>query len=161
MTSPHRQRRLIHILVGAVVLALVVWGLVALLSHAPTASIASEAALPTIQLDGQTIHVTIASTDASRELGLGGRTGLAPDEGMLFVFRQDGLYQFWMKDMRFSIDILWLTADGKVIYIVPNLSPSTYPQAFGPAAQARYVLELSAGYAAAHGVKVGDVVQLQ
>ena len=113
----------------------------------------------TVQLDGQTINVTIASTDAERQLGLGGRSGLAPDEGMLFVFQSDGEYGFWMKDMQFSIDMVWISADKKIVYMAQNVSPDTYPEDFVPTAPARYVLELPAGYATAHNVKVGDSVQ--
>jgi len=79
---------------------------------------------------------------------------------MLFVFPEDGKYAFWMKDMRFSIDILWLSADGRVVYMALNVSPDTYPQVFRPDVPARYVLELPAGYAKAHAVRIGDIVRL-
>lgn len=115
---------------------------------------------PTVVLAGETVRVTIADTEAKREQGLSGRQGLAPHEGMLFIFQKDDRYAFWMKDMLFSIDILWLSADGTVVYIAPSVSPDTYPQAFVSSTPARYVLELPAGYAAAHGVKLGDKVQL-
>ncbi|MDO8575927.1 MAG: DUF192 domain-containing protein, partial [bacterium] len=85
---------------------------------------------------------------------------LAADEGMLFVSPEDGGHAFWMKDMLFPIDILWISADGRVVYMAENVSPDTYPQSFRPDAPARYVLELPAGYAGAHGVSVGDVVRL-
>jgi uncharacterized membrane protein (UPF0127 family) len=119
----------------------------------------SQNGLRTIMLDGQTIRVSIADTDAARQLGLGGRAGLAPDEGMLFIFPQDGVYSFWMKDMRFSIDMIWLSSGGAVTYMAQNVSPDTYPKAFGPNTPARYVLELPAGYAKEHTVKIGDIAQ--
>ena len=114
----------------------------------------------TLQLGGQTIHISVAASESVRQQGLSGRTGLAADEGMLFVFPEDGKYAFWMKDMRFSIDILWLSADGRVVYMALNVSPDTYPQVFRPDVPARYVLELPAGYAKAHAVRVGDIVRL-
>ena len=114
----------------------------------------------TITLDGNTIHVSVADTLESRARGLGGREGLAPDEGMLFIFPKDGDYAFWMKDMRFSIDILWLSVDGEVIYSIENLSPATYPRSFVSQRPARYVLELPTGYVEAHRVKEGDIVRL-
>ena len=114
----------------------------------------------TIQLDGNTIRVEVADNDTTRELGLGGHAPLASDQGMLFVFPQDGVLKFWMKGMTFSLDIIWLQDDGTISYIAQNLSPATYPQAFGPDTQARYVLEVNAGYAKANGVKTGDKVQL-
>jgi uncharacterized membrane protein (UPF0127 family) len=114
----------------------------------------------TIQLKGSTIRVTVAVTPAEREQGLSGRPGLASDEGMLFVFEREGDYAFWMKDMLFSIDIVWIDSAGKIIYIAPSVSPDTYPTAFDPRMNALYVLELPAGYAASHGVSIADVVEL-
>lgn len=114
----------------------------------------------TVALDGKTIHVTIADTESARERGLGGRAELAPDEGMLFVFPSDGNYAFWMKDMSFPIDIIWLAADGTIVHIEQAVSPATYPETFAPETPARYVLELPAGYAKAYTVKVGDKAAL-
>ena len=113
-----------------------------------------------IRVGGQQVHVSVVDSDASREKGLGGRDGLAPNEGMLFVFGNDGHYSFWMKDMKFAIDILWLTSEGKVVYVQSSLLPSTFPSSFGPGDNARYVLELPAGFAQNHGILVGDLVQL-
>ena len=123
-----------------------------------TSSLASP--MRTIGVGDQTVQATVVETPAERQRGLSGREGLAPDEGMLFIFPADGEYGFWMKDMRFSIDILWLAAEGTIVSITENVSPDTYPQSFEPTQQARYVLELPAGYAAAHSVEVGDWVQL-
>lgn len=113
-----------------------------------------------VTLDGGTVSVSLARTPAEQERGLGGRESLAPDEGMLFVFPQDGRYAFWMKDMKFSIDIIWIAADGTVVYVVPNLSPSSYPRSYGPKTPARFVLEVPAGWAAAHYVRIGDIARL-
>ena len=125
-----------------------------------TSSVAVLGPAYTVTLDGATVHVMLARTPAEQERGLGGRDSLAVDQGMLFVFPKDGEYAFWMKDMKFSIDILWLAQDGTVVYIVPNLSPSTYPQTFGPSKPARFVLEVPAGFVAAHWVQVGDRAHL-
>lgn len=116
--------------------------------------------LRTIQLAGQTVRVSVADTESTRGQGLSGRRGLAADEGMLFVFPQDGEYAFWMKDMRFSIDILWISANGEVVYMAQNVSPESYPQSFRSVVPARYVLELPAGYAKEYTVKIGDVARL-
>ena len=111
-------------------------------------------------LDGKTISVSIADTEAAREKGLGGRTSLGLDEGMLFVFPKEGKYAFWMKDMRFAIDIVWLSKDSIIIYMKENISPDTYPASFAPNSPAAYVLELPAGYAESHGVRIGDKVAI-
>ena len=114
----------------------------------------------TIGVNGSALHVEIADTESSREQGLSGRASLAQGSGMLFVFPTDGRYAFWMKDMRFPLDILWLASDGTVVYILPNLSPNTYPRSYASQSNARYVLEVPAGYVQQHNVKIGDKVQL-
>jgi hypothetical protein len=103
-----------------------------------------------------TIYVETAATEVARERGLSGRDSLAPNTGVLFVFDTDGEWGIWMKDMKFSIDILWLAEDGTVVTIAPNTSPDSYPQSFRPTAPAHYVLELPAGFAAAHSIGVGS-----
>jgi len=114
----------------------------------------------TVRIGGETLRVTVAATEAARERGLSGRTGLLGDEGMLFVFPRDGTYAFWMKDMLFSIDIIWISPGGRIVHVAPNVSPATYPEDFVSPASARYVLEVPAGFVDAHGVKVGDIVGL-
>lgn len=111
---------------------------------------------PTVGIGGQSVSVSIADTDATRQRGLGGRAGLGDREGMLFLFPRDGYYAFWMKDMRFSIDIVWLDASGGVVFIKKSVSPDTYPQAFRPNSPARYVLELPAGFTSQYNIKIGD-----
>lgn len=115
---------------------------------------------PRVHLKGESIRVTIADTIETRAKGLSGRTSLARDEGMLFVFDTDGQYGFWMKDMLMAIDILWLDQSGKIIYIVQSAMPESYPEAYVPRSPARYVLELQADWVRTHGVSLGDRVEL-
>ncbi len=110
---------------------------------------------PTIIIGGDTIFVTIADTQALREQGLSGHPGLRQNEGMLFIFEQSGQYPFWMKDMLFPLDIIWISADWKIAHIEANLSPETYPEAFFPKALAQYVLEVPAGFSTQHNLSVG------
>lgn len=127
----------------------------------PSVSYATESARTrTISVGNRIVHVTIADTDESREKGLGGRDGLTSDEGMLFVFPDDGQRLFWMKDMRFSIDILWLDSRGRVLFIAPAVSPESFPATFGPTVPSRYVLELPANFAKNNGISVGSAVDL-
>lgn len=115
----------------------------------------------TITLDGLPLHIAVADTEALRERGLGGLQGLSGDEGMLFVFPEDGIYSFWMKDMDFAIDILWLDAQGKVVYLEKAVSPDTYPKAFTPDSPSRYVLELRAGFSDQHDIRIGSKASLE
>jgi uncharacterized membrane protein (UPF0127 family) len=113
-----------------------------------------------VTIDGHTIYADLAENPAQQELGLGNRTSLGVHQGMLFQFPNDDIHMFWMKDMSFSIDMIWLSADGTIIYIQPNVAPSTYPEAFGPNELSRYVLEVPANFAANNGIKVGDSATL-
>jgi len=98
-----------------------------------------------VHIAGQDIKVDLALTEAQREQGLSGRQSLNENEGMLFVFDSPGNYPFWMKDMNFPIDIIWLSEDGSVIYIKKNALPESYPEAYGPGTndgEAKYVWKL-------------------
>ena len=112
-----------------------------------------------VELAGETIRVTVADSPEEREVGLSGREGLARDEGMLFIFPEDRKYAFWMKDMSFSLDILWLSAEGVVVDMQQGISPDTYPATFTPRTKARYVLELPAGWVKEYNVRVGDIAR--
>ena len=152
-----------RIIVSALAIALLIVVLVVVLSFpvqraAPVPKVQPEMPTRSLVVGGLVVHAFVADTETLREKGLSGREGLAPNEGMLFVFGEDGRYSFWMKDMQFSIDILWLTSEGKVVYIQHNLSPETYPATYRSPTPARYVLELPAGFAQSHGIHVGDTV---
>jgi len=112
------------------------------------------------QIDFGTIDlktVEVASDDASRARGLGGRSSLASDTAMLFTFDESSLDRcFWMKDMNFAIDMIWLDESKKVVDIKENVSPDTYPKNFCPTKPAQYVLEVQAGLSNAAGVDVGS-----
>ncbi len=115
---------------------------------------------PRVIVGDTTVKILLADTPQERTQGLSGRENLAKDEGMLFVFPEEGIYGFWMKDMRFSIDILWLNSAGEVVYIVENASPESYPASFTPEKAAQYVLELPAGFVSSHNVTLGSFVEL-
>lgn len=129
------------------------------MSHISTSP---NAGLPqqTITVAGQYIIAEIANSEAQRQQGLSGRSSLAQGHGMLFVFNEPGLYGFWMKDMHFSIDILFADAQGTIVTIASNVAPETFPKSFNPASPALYVLELPAGYAQEHGIGLGSKIVL-
>lgn len=111
------------------------------------------------------VYAEVADTPASRTLGLSGRKGLAKDEGLLFVFEHPGKYGFWMKDMLFSIDIIWINEEGIVVHVERNATPESYfnndpPQTFVNTPDAKYVLELAAGQADAFGLYLGTKVKI-
>src|SRR3990167_8151062 len=86
----------------------------------------------TINIDNIYFQVEVADTETLREQGLGGRRSLPAGRGMLFIFDQPGSWGIWMKDMRFSLDIMWAREDGTIITVVPNVTPDTYPLVLRP-----------------------------
>lgn len=106
----------------------------------------------------------IVATPSLRSQGLSGRANIEPNYGMLFVFPSKDRYGFWMKDMQFSIDIIWLsdTGDGTatIVGIEENVSPSTYPSTFTAPEPVRYVLEMRAGETARLSWRVGTRLTL-
>lgn len=117
-----------------------------------------------LKIDGVIINVEIANTVASRAQGLGGRQSLDPDSGMLFILPKTEQSQFWMKDMLFPLDMIWIK-DNTVVGITPdvaNPAPNTSDnklQLYEPTEPVDKVLEVNANFAAEHGVKVGDNLQ--
>lgn len=118
------------------------------------------AANPTkiIEINGRSIKVEVADNSLTREKGLSNRRTLAPGTGMLFVFDGSAQYGFWMKDMRFAIDILWINEQLRVVEIEKNVSPKTFPKIFYPKSQILYALELPAGTADNYRIDIGDIV---
>lgn len=101
------------------------------------------------------MQIEIADTNAARVQGLSGRSALADDYGMLFVFEDVGRYGFWMKDMYLVIDIIWIKDNGEIVGIEREVSPETYPTVFYPPEPVRYVLEIAGGSAERRGFLVG------
>lgn len=115
-----------------------------------------------VTFNDQTIPVTIADTDDERVKGLSGTNSLQEGQGMLFVFDRPDYYGFWMKDMKFPIDIIFMR-DGKVVTIHENVKPPSGPESlyvYKPTEASNQVLELNAGKANAFGIKVGDTLTL-
>lgn len=98
----------------------------------------------------------IVETQAAREQGLSGRADIPHNYGMLFVFPEPGRYGMWMKDMKTSIDIVWVDAEKKIIGIERNVSPDTFPHTFYPVTPVAYVIETRAGEAALLRWEVGE-----
>jgi len=107
-------------------------------------------------INGQKYNVTIADTAKERENGLSGWERLGDNQGMLFVYTDAGQYCMWMKDMRFTIDLVWLDSNKKVVGTKANATPDSYPEAFCQNNDAQYVLEVPEGTIAKQGIKPGD-----
>lgn len=113
---------------------------------------------PKLVIGNSSFRYDLADTEAEREKGLSRRESLNQHEAMLFEFETDGPQCMWMKDMRFSLDIVWLDTSKTVVSIKENISPDTYPQSFCANKPARYVVELNAGAVGRLGLQVGQTV---
>ena len=113
---------------------------------------------PSVELGGKTFTVEIADTQEKQALGLMFRDSMPADQGMLFLFPNEALRSFWMKNCRIPLDIMYFDKDLKMVSISADTQPCrvarcpSYPSS-GPA---MYVLELNAGVAAELGVGPGD-----
>ena len=110
-------------------------------------------------------EVELAITPAQHTQGLSGRPRLANSNGMLFVFQQEGEHVFWMKDMRFALDLVWIGAGCTVVDVSLNAPPQEPNQTlaqlprYKSALPAQYVLEIASGEAGAAGIAVGAPVK--
>ncbi|MEA2701392.1 MAG: uncharacterized protein QOE22_101 [Candidatus Parcubacteria bacterium] len=102
----------------------------------------------------------VVTTQAAQAKGLGGRTEIPSDYGMLFVFKEKATQNFWMKDMLAPIDILWVRDDGVVAGVEREVDPKTYPSSFMSPEPVRYVLETRAGEASRLGISTGTRLNL-
>ena len=104
------------------------------------------------------LNLEVADTDAKREQGLSGRSKLPDNQGMLFSFEQPSFQSFWMKDMSFSLDFLWLDENKEIVDLTQNVAPETYPGTFSPKKPVKYVVEVGAGYVEANSLKIGETL---
>lgn len=115
-----------------------------------------------VTIRGQRVAVELAITPAEQQLGLGQRDTLAWDDGMLFLYDKPGFYRFWMKDMRFDIDIVWIRGDRivDISHRVPHVPGENGPTV-SPVELVDKVLEVPAGYATALGWRSGQPVEVE
>ena len=104
------------------------------------------------------LKIEIADDPIEQSQGLSNRESLASDCGMLFIFPQPTMPGFWMKDMKFSLDLIWIDANSEIVEITKNVSPTTYPKSFTPPSPIKYVLEVNAGWADENDINTGDEV---
>lgn len=110
----------------------------------------------TLQTPDKTYRLSAARTAAEQEQGLSDTAPLPADRGMLFLNEAVTERCFWMKDMRYALDIIWLDASKKVVHVAADVSPKSYPKTYCAAGQ--YILELQAGQAARSGLRPGQAV---
>ncbi|HCC59912.1 MAG: hypothetical protein A2402_00785 [Candidatus Staskawiczbacteria bacterium RIFOXYC1_FULL_37_43] len=107
--------------------------------------------------------VELAKTKQELEKGLMYRFSLPKDQGMLFVFGQEGIYPFWMRNTLIPLDIIWINSLGEVVFIAENSQPCLEGAeclAINPGALAKYVLEINAGIIEELGITPGSKLDL-
>lgn len=109
--------------------------------------------------NGTTLYLEVANTTTARETGLSHRSSLAPQHGMLFLFRQPDIYPFWMKDTNIPLDIIWLNR-GKIVdaATLPATTPGAQIPIHTPSVVADTVIEVNADEALIDGLTAGQTV---
>lgn len=104
------------------------------------------------------LRVELARTEQERLRGLMFRRSLPHQEGMLFIFPDEGIWGIWMKNTLIPLDVIWMDASGRVVNIAANLQPAVdqNPAAYRNERPAKFVLEANAGFAEKNRISVGD-----
>ncbi len=111
-----------------------------------------------IRIGENIFQAEIAATPAKRNQGLSGRENLCENCARLFLFSEKGRQAFWMKEMKFDLDIIWIDSDN-VVYIAKNVSHEKERDLIKPDREADKVLEINAGLADKLGIKIGDKIE--
>jgi len=117
------------------------------------------------EINNQVIVASVAKTPLERQEGLAGKSSLTADEGMLFFFEKPDFYGFWMRGVKFPIDIVWILGN-RIAGVVPNVLPpeeasSNALPIYYPLVRVNKVLELQAGRAARLRAHIGDLVEIR
>ena len=118
-----------------------------------------------VKINETLVNIEVADTAPERSKGVSGRTSLANDSGMLFVFPESKKYQFWMKGMKFPLDLIFIQ-NGKVVDLIKAASPPPEGQddtsltIYEPTIPIDMLLEVNSGFSGANNIKVGDQVYL-
>lgn len=105
-----------------------------------------------------TIDIETAESEEEQTLGLMYRTGLAENQGMLFIFKEEEAHSFWMKNTILSLDIIFLNAKREIIKIHKDTVPYQESPGYESGKPALYVVEVNAGYCEKFNVKEGDKI---
>lgn len=107
-------------------------------------------------------EVELAITPQEQQNGLMFRKKLDAGKGMFFVFQEEDIHSFWMKNTLIPLDIIWINDKGEIIFISGNTAPcrENFCPTIGPDKKAKYVLEINGGLAQKLGMKIGDGLKI-
>lgn len=146
------------IIIGFLIILLIFSGIILL-------AINKNSSLPQskVTIDNHTFSVEVATTSAQQQEGLSGRASLPKDQGMLFVFKTAARYPFWMKDMKFPLDMIFIN-NNKIVDIIQNIpapkNGETNLPIYTPSEPDNQTLEINAGLSKSYGFKKDDAVKV-
>ncbi|MFA6023079.1 MAG: DUF192 domain-containing protein [Candidatus Pacearchaeota archaeon] len=150
------------IILVIIITFLVVYNLVKQQTAVQTGQIIKQTAVQTnkVCFKQRCFSVELAQTSVERERGLMFREKLNENSGMLFIFEDKGIYNFWMKNTLIALDIIWIDENKKVVYIKENALPckESKCEIYKPNENTIYVLELNAGEVEKNNISIGDKI---
>lgn len=117
---------------------------------------------PTLKIGTANISIEIANTSSTRARGLSYRPSLPKDQGMLFVLDAPETVSFWMNEMRFPLDLIWISR-GRVVQLTDDVPPPAQTDGVPVTVNSNQivdrVVEVGAGFIKAHQINIGDIVE--
>ncbi|MBI5254227.1 DUF192 domain-containing protein [Candidatus Falkowbacteria bacterium] len=110
--------------------------------------------------NGVKVKVERADSFIEKQEGLMFRDKLEDGHGMLFIFRHEGQASFWMKNMKFPLDLIFISKDKKIVDIKQNFQPCLVENCpvYKSVVAAQYVLEVNAGFVEKNKISIGDSI---
>ena len=151
------------VLLASALLLILVGGVVLAQNYLKTKNLLPFKENATVAINGHKLELTVADSQEEKEIGLSETNSLPQEKGMIFLFEKPGLYSFWMKNMKFPIDIIYINND-QIVTIQNNVQPvkeQESPTVYTSTEPADKVLEIQAGLAKTYGFKKGDMVKYE
>lgn len=116
-----------------------------------------------VTVGNQKFDVEVVKTDKDKQIGLTKYKSMRDNQGMLFVFDNPDIQNFWMKNMKFPIDIIFIKDDTivSVVENAPVVAPKTEPVIYKSDSPVNYVLEVNDGLVKKHNIKQGDKIKIE
>lgn len=148
----------LRLIIGAAVVAFFVI-LILVITLSKTSSVTKTK----VTISNKTFNVFVAKSDIEKQIGLSSKKEISENQGMLFLFDKPDFYAFWMKEMKFPIDIVYIE-NNKVTSIISNVKPPTNPgnlPIYKPQKKADMVIEINAGLATKYNFHEGSSVKIE
>lgn len=151
------------VLLASALLLILVGGVVFAQNYLKTKTLLPFKGNTTVTINGHKFELTVADSQEEKEIGLSETNSLPQEKGMIFLFEKPAYYSFWMKNMKFPIDIIYIKND-QIVTIQNNVKPpkeEENPLVYTPTEPSDKVLEINAGLAQKYGFKKGDSVKYE